>query len=305
MKKYIFCLVAVIAVALSSCANGEELIIYVSIDQPIAQPILEAFEKEYGIRVKPVYDVEAAKTTGLVNRLIAEAANPKADVFWSGEAAQTELLKRREIIGDYISFGGRARILLVNTDLVAAADYPDSIESLLDLKYESVAIANPVFGTSSTHAAALYSVWGETRGRDFFAALQERGAHILDGNSVVRNKVAAGEIAVGLTDTDDAHLSIMEQKPVVVIYPDQKDGEMGAFVIPNTVAIVNGAKNLSNAERFVAYLTSEKVKDSLSDVGWFLPAEQRDSVKKMEMDFVALDQIAEQVKTEMTEMFIR
>ena len=37
-------------------------------------PILEKLEQETGIRVRPVYDVEAAKTTGLVNRLMAEKA---------------------------------------------------------------------------------------------------------------------------------------------------------------------------------------------------------------------------------------
>jgi len=289
-----------------SCGNDEEtLTIYVSIDQFIAEPIIAAFEQEYGIKVLPVFDVEATKTIGMVNRLIAEADAPKADVFWSGEAAQTELLKRRGVVDDYVSFGGRARILLVNTDLVAEQDFPFSITCLLDERFESVAIANPVFGTTSTHAAAIYSVWGTERARDFFEDLRARNANILDGNSVVRDKVAAGEIAVGLTDTDDAFFAIVDGKPVKIIYPDQNDGEMGVFIIPNTVAKVAGTKNSENAELFISYLTSNATMTALADVGWFLSPETQAGLKVMEIDFVELDQIIEQVKTEMTEMFIR
>ena len=35
--------------------------------------------------VRAVYDSEAVKTVGLVNRLIAEKANPQCDLFWNNE----------------------------------------------------------------------------------------------------------------------------------------------------------------------------------------------------------------------------
>lgn len=54
------------------------VVVYTSVDQPFSEPILEQFEKTRGIRVLPVYDVEAAKTTGLVNRIIAEKNHPQA-----------------------------------------------------------------------------------------------------------------------------------------------------------------------------------------------------------------------------------
>jgi hypothetical protein len=68
----------------------------------LARGVVEAAAKT-GIKVNAVYDVEAAKTTGLVNRLIAEASNPQADVFWNGEFAQTILLKEKGILAPYES----------------------------------------------------------------------------------------------------------------------------------------------------------------------------------------------------------
>ena len=52
-------------------AHSQQAVVYTSLDKVFSQPILEAFENKTGIKVKAVYDSEATKTTGLVNRLIA------------------------------------------------------------------------------------------------------------------------------------------------------------------------------------------------------------------------------------------
>ena len=75
-------------------ASGQQVVVYTSVDQNFAEPILAEFEAASGIDVQPVFDVEAAKTTGLVNRIIAEKDRPQADVWWSGECAQTIDLAR-------------------------------------------------------------------------------------------------------------------------------------------------------------------------------------------------------------------
>ena len=46
--------------------------VYVSIDEPFAREVLAEFERRTGIKAVPVFDSEAGKTTGLVNRIIAE-----------------------------------------------------------------------------------------------------------------------------------------------------------------------------------------------------------------------------------------
>src|SRR4030042_2060228 len=58
-------------------APHPSVVVYTAVDQPYAEPIFAVFEQNTGIQVKAVYDVEAAKTTGLVNRLIAEKDQPR------------------------------------------------------------------------------------------------------------------------------------------------------------------------------------------------------------------------------------
>lgn len=84
-----------------------EVVIYTSVDQVFSEPVLKEYEQKTGVRVRAVYDVEAAKTTGLVTRLQAEKDRPQADVFWNNEFAQTIGLQESGILSPYVSPSAR------------------------------------------------------------------------------------------------------------------------------------------------------------------------------------------------------
>jgi hypothetical protein len=85
-----------------------------------------------------------------------------------------------------------------------------------------------MFGTASTQAAALYSCLGRERARAFFTSLNNRSVRVVDGNSVVRDLVADGQLAYGITDADDAGRAIESGRNVAIIIPDQGPGEKDA-----------------------------------------------------------------------------
>ena len=260
--------------------------IYTSVDQVFSEPVLKAFEKASGIRVDALYDAEAAKTVGLVNRLIAEKANPLADVFWNGEILQTLALRDEGVLaphrakaaallpprlvdpdGYWTAIGGRARVLLVNTRLVAEADRPKSLFDLVP-RAKQVAIANPLFGSTATQAAALGAALGVEKSVRFFADLRAAGAQVVDGNAVVRDVVAAGRVPMGLTDTDDACEAITRGDPVAVTFLDQGDGGLGTLVVPNSIALVRGAPHAEAAKALIEYLTAPETEAALIEAGW-------------------------------------
>ena len=312
----------------------ETVVVYTSVDQVFSEPIFKQFEAETGIRVLAVYDVEAAKTTGLVNRLIAEKPQPQADVFWSGEFAQTLLLKERGVLeayappaagdipsryrdpdGAWTGFAGRARVILVNTDKVPEENTPHSIFDLLDPRWPegSVGIAYPLFGTTLTQAAALYAEMGADAARAFFESLVARGVRVVDGNSVVRDMVARGELMVGLTDTDDACGALDRGAPVSIILPDQ-DG-MGTLIIPNSIAVIAKGPHPDAAREFVDFLLSPDVEDALIASGWShvslhgrVPTEgclAGQSIRGMEVDLTEIYAQMEQVQSELRETYVR
>ncbi len=214
-----------------------EVIVYTSLDQIFSEPILKDFEDQIGINVKAVYDVEASKTTGLVNRLIAERKNPRADIFWNSEVGRTLVLKDKGILAPYRSpsavdipgqfkdpdgywtgFAARARVLIYNARLLERDRIPRSIFDLADPLWKGrVAMAYPLFGTTATHVAAWYAVLGPERTESYLRDLKTNDLLIVDGNAVSRDVVVQGEVPVGFTDTDDGNVAIQAGKPVDMI----------------------------------------------------------------------------------------
>ncbi|MBE9176233.1 extracellular solute-binding protein [Synechocystis salina LEGE 06155] len=289
-KQWLLTLTSLLAIAVNGCGqkSGMEVVAYVSVDRIYAEPILEKFSQETGIKVLPVYDVEATKTTGLANRLLLEKNRPQADVFWSGEFVQTLMLQENNVLVPYVSangeklpaqyrdpqgywygIGGRARVLLANTEKLEENQYPQSLTDLVSLTAggQSVGIAYPMFGTSATHAAALYAHWGNGRAEEFYRDLQEQGVRVVDGNSVVRDLVVNGQLAIGLTDTDDACSAVAKGEPVEIILPDQGQGQMGAFVLAGTVALIANGPHPEAGQALVDFLTDPSTEVELIEAG--------------------------------------
>ena len=93
--------VGLMPLLLCGCAGSGSrtgtVVVYVSQDRVFAEPILRDFGKATGIAVQAVYDDKEAKTAGLMERLIAEKNNPRADVYWANEPVRAELLKQRGV----------------------------------------------------------------------------------------------------------------------------------------------------------------------------------------------------------------
>ena len=51
--------------------KDKEVVVYTAVDEVFAEDVIHDFEQETGIKVNVVYDTEANKTTGLVNRILA------------------------------------------------------------------------------------------------------------------------------------------------------------------------------------------------------------------------------------------
>lgn len=262
--------------------GGGEVVVYTSVDDVFARPVAQAFQRETGIAVRLVPDTEETKSTGLLNRLIAEKNRPQADVFWSGDPVRAEILKKEGVTAPYTSpeaaglppeysdphgfwtgFSARARVLIYNRNAVAEADTPHSVMDLVDPRFEGRAcLANPLFGTTSMHAAALFAALGEEEAKGFFEDFLKNGGRLASSNGDVRRLVAEGICAIGVTDTDDAHVAQMEGKPIGIVYPDA-DG-MGTLIIPNAAVLIAGAPNEASGKRFIDYLLKPETEAALA-----------------------------------------
>lgn len=283
MKKLTIISILLIAIITISCNNNSnEVVVYTSVDQIFSEPILKGFEKETGIKVKAVYDTEETKSTGVLNRLIAEKENPQCDLFWSGDPVRTIVLKNKGITSPYQSavakdidktfkdtehhwtgFSARARVLIYNKDLLKQADIPQSIFDLTNEKYKgNVAIANPLFGTTTFHIAALFTAVGDEKAKQFLSDLKNNNVVIATSNGDVKKRVAQGEVFCGLTDTDDAYEAIKEGANIGIVFLDQQG--IGSLIMPNTVNLIKNSPHSENGKKLMDYLLNKKTEAKLA-----------------------------------------
>lgn len=264
-------------------ASAPVVTVYVSTDRVFAEPVLQEYERRSGVLVSAVYDTEETKSTGLANRLIAERARPRADVFWSNEPVRTLVLKSRHVLAPYrapqaagfpdtlvdpegywTGFSARIRVIAYNTKLVKPEDAPKSVFDLADPRWKGeIAIADPRFGSTSFHVAAIYALLGDEKADDFFRRLKANGVRIVDGNSVVRDLVVRGEVKAGLTDTDDVNVALEDGQPIAMVLPD-KDG-LGVPVMPNMVSLIADAPHPAQGRKLIDYLLSADVERMLAE----------------------------------------
>jgi iron(III) transport system substrate-binding protein len=318
------------ALSMSGCkergksSGSGEVVPYASVDQVFSEPIFRAFEQESGVRTRAVFDTEETKSTGVLNRLIAEAAQPRADVFWSGDPVRPFLLVKRGLVEPYVSpsaaalpeafkakdgtwtgVAARARVLIVNKNKVPADAMPRSITDLANPRWRGhTAIANPLFGTTTMHVAALFATWGPEKAKAFLTDLKQNRTRIASSNGEVKRLVVGGEMAFGLTDTDDAFEAIKDGAPVAMVYPDQDD--LGTLVMPTTVVLIKGGPNPEAGKKLIDYLVTDQVEAAMSRSGAHMPLRpgvpaptgvraMRD-IKAMTVDYAGLGDMMETIQ---------
>jgi iron(III) transport system substrate-binding protein len=205
-------------------------------------------------------------------------------VFWNNEILNTLRLEQKGLLAAYDSpagaaypamyrspesywhgFAARARVLIVNTKLVADSERPKSIFDLADEKWKGkIGIARPVAGTTATHIACLFAALGEEKTKELLRSLKKNEIQILSGNKQVAQACAAGQIAFGLTDTDDAIIEIDRASPVSIVYPDREVEQIGTLFIPNSLAILKGCPHEERARQLIDFLLSPEVEEKLA-----------------------------------------
>ncbi len=272
-------LVALTFILFLSCSDKSskkrEVTIYVSEDRVFSEPILKEFEKRSGIKVHALYDSEESKSTGIMNRIITEKNNPQADLYWANEPIRAEVLRKKGLLAQYKSpnakdiakefknqdgywcgFSARVRLFIARDDLNG------SLKSIFDYtnpKYsKKCVIANPLFGTTTSHIAALFVKLGDRRAKEFLDELKRNRVVISSSNGESADFVADKKFDFALVDSDDAISRLREKKGVKLIYPDQKEEELGVFVVPNVLMLLKGYRDKREAKELYDFLISKE-----------------------------------------------
>lgn len=264
-----------------------DLVIYSGRREPLFEPVVEAFEDATGINVSVKY----GSTTELGNALIEEKGNARADVFVGTDAATAETLRGKGVFaplddaalaaipaafraedGSWVGISGRARVIMYNSDLVPAAELPDSVFDLADAKWKGE-IAIPATTNSSFTAwvSSLRALEGDAAAEELLRALKSNDVEILNEHTDVRKAVGRGEFSLGLVNHYYYELEKEAGSPVGVIYSDQGEGETGVLVNVAAASIVAGARHAENALAFIRFLLGDEAQRIFAETNFEYP----------------------------------
>jgi iron(III) transport system substrate-binding protein len=225
--------------------------------------------------------------------------------------------------GRWTGFAARARVILYNKNQMGPEGPPRSIADLAHPRFKDrAAMALPLFGTTATHAGALRAALGKDAMEDLFRRFKANGVRVVNGNAIVRDIVASGQAALGLTDSDDAHEAVAAGRPVAMVLPDQdasfpgRSEPLGAFLIPNTVGLVAGGPNPEAGQRLIEFLLSKEVEEMLAHsgsaqiplrTGTAPPPELKlpGKLRSMQVDYNAAARALEEAEPFLRELFLQ
>ncbi len=295
---------------------SDTLVVYCTHDLVYAEPVLEEFTRQTGIKVTIVGDTEATKSLGLIERLLREGDQTPCDLFWNNEVLGTIRLQRQGLLAAYLGpasqriperfkdreghwhgFAGRMRVWIARESLsvegLALSERGGSTNSppsssdpqrstLNPQPSPRMAIAKPLYGTTFTQFAMLWHLHGAGQTQLEHLELVEQGVRFVAGNAMVRDMVAGGSCDYGMTDTDDV-FAARDAGYKVDMLPIRIDGK--TLCIPNTVALLKSTDRPDDARQLLEYLLSEEVELQLAKTARQIP-----------LGHVAAEKIPEEVR---------
>jgi iron(III) transport system substrate-binding protein len=244
------------------------LVMYCGVQEEWCRAMVGAFERDTGIKVSMT-----RKSSGeIFAQVKAEAANPRADIWWGGtgdphmQAAEEGLTveykspkmselqdwavrqweqSKQRTVGIYsgaLGFG-------YNTELAKTNNVPE-LKCWADLLKpelkDEVQVADPnSSGTAYTLLATIVQIMGEDKGFEYLKALHKNVNQYTKSGAAPAKAVAQGETTAGITFMHDMVTMVVDKAPIKVVAPCEGTGyEIGSM------SIIKGAKNLESAKKF-------------------------------------------------------
>ena len=268
-------------IALPSAAQAQgQLTVYCSVQEEWCRPMVEAFEKDTGIKVSMT-----RKSSGeTYAQLKAEASNPKGDIWWGGtgdphmQAAEEGLTEEykspnmanlqdwavrqwNQTKGRTIGIYSGALGFAYNTKLIASKGIPDPKcwADLLDPKLkDEVQVADPnSSGTAYTMLATMVQLMGEEKGLAYMKELNGQVKTYTKSGTAPGRMAGQGECTVGITFLHDA-IKYREEgmTDIVLSAPSEGTGyEIGA------VGIIKGGPDQEAAKKFIDWILTKKAQE--------------------------------------------
>jgi len=260
--------------AASAWAQKTELLVYTALETDQLKAYTESFQK-----TNPNIDLKFVRdSTGVITaKVLAEKANPQADVILGVAASSIEIFKAEGMLAPYSPVGFSALAprysdsarppSWIGQDVFAAVvcyntvegakkgiPKPETWADLTKPVYKGqITMPNPASsGTGYFDVSAWLQTMGEQRGWKYMDALHENIAQYTHSGSKPCNMAAAGEYVVGISFEYRANTNKAKGAPIDLVFPREGLGwDLEAF------GIHKGTKKLAAAKKLADWASSK------------------------------------------------
>ena len=266
----------------SGCGDdGPSIVVYNAQHEELLVDLAADFTEQTGIDVQ----LRNGKDLEMSAQLVAEGTASPADVFLTENTPAMAQVERAGLLepldpeltssipeqyrptsGAWTGFVARSTVLVYNTDLVDPDELPDSILDLADPEWAGRISFSPTGADFQAIVAAVLDLEGEDATRAWLAGIKANGT-VYDGNNVVLQSVDSGQSEVGIIYhyywyRDQAENGDVSDNSELYFFGDQ---DPGAFVSVSGAGILASSEHQADAQKFIAYLTSEGGQQVLAD----------------------------------------
>jgi iron(III) transport system substrate-binding protein len=272
------------------------VVLYTSLAPTESQPLSDAFQKKYGIKVV----LWRGLSDQVVQRVVVEARGRRnaVDVIETN-GPEMEMLAREKLLGaihsPYLAdlppgaipghrtwFPDRFNFYVVgfNTTKVQRSQIPATFEGFLDPKWKGrIAIE----ATDAEWMATLVKTWGEAKGLDYFRKLAALRPDVRKGHILLANLIVAGEVPVGLTAYNSNIVPLKRKGAPVDFVPVQP-----VVARPQGIGVARNAPHPHAALLFTDFVLSPEGQKLLESLGR-VPASLRVKSELNNFPFIVID----------------
>ena len=256
---------------LENAKKENSVVVYTSLNLKDSVPIVDAFEKKYGVKVV----LWRASSEKVVQRSLTEtrAGRYSADVYETN-GPEMEILHREQLLADFYSPGikdipaetipahrqwipDRFNFFTIayNTNLVKPEDVPNTYEDLLHPRWAGkIGLES---GDTDWFGAVVKGM-GEAKGLAYFRRLAEGKPEMRTGHTLIAELVASGEIALAAAVYNHNAERLVEKGAPIKWKP-----LLPTFGRPNAIGVSRRAPNPHVAMLFVDFMLSKEGQELL------------------------------------------
>jgi len=302
--------------------EGGKVVIYGSLETPVLEGVMQAFRKKTGLQS----EYWRASAMAVMNRAMTEyrAGNPQFDVVLNnsdplvimaqdGMLAKYESPTAKKYSSDQIDprFGPVTRYGIVgvvyNKSLIKPEDAPKSIEDIVNPKYKGkLVMADPTLHVTTIQwLSSLHRIMAKEKVDKFIRDLAAMKPVLVESMLPVSERVATGEIPIGLTFVKFAYSASQSGAPLDYVRVERMLGDAHYVVLSNKAPRSNAGK------AFVDFYLDDETMKILAQTGEFVnrkgiypPLPGADKIQYVQMEVLEAKAF-EDKKRELGKIFLK